>query len=195
MVSLHWFCQKNLCLTTSLLVCLFVLWAVILLVSDSPINLLIKCLLCGKSKSDDGCSQLLSYFWHSAYCIVKYNTCSQPSTDWVKGRNSQFWLANTLERFVDSQKNEKASQAPIRCQLANFNLRLDRASLWQISLRQVNEWPIPPAESSGPYFMVLVTSSPVSGKFVLYIPTKLVTDQYQFQQDHFGGLFIRGRNI
>ena len=30
---------------------------------------------------------------------------------------------------------------------------------------------------------------------VIYIQTKLVTDQYQFQQDQFGGLFMRGRNI
>ena len=50
-------------------------------------------------------------------------------------------------------------------------------------------------KSSGLFFLVLVTSSLVSGKFLLYIQTKLVTDQYQFQQDHFGGLFMRGRNI
>ena len=32
-----------------------------------------------------------------------------------------------------------------------------------------------------------------SGKFLLYIQTKLVTDQYQFQQDHLGGLFMLSR--
>ena len=54
---------------------------------------------------------------------------------------------------------------------------------------------IVPAESSGLIFLVLITSSPFSGKFLSYIQTKLVTDQYLFQQDHFGGLFMRGRNI
>ena len=37
----------------------------------------------------------------------------------------------------------------------------------------------------------------LSWKFEVYIPTKLVADQYKFQQDHFGGLYIymHGRNI
>ena len=30
-----------------------------------------------------------------------------------------------LESFVDFQQNEKATESPIRCQLANLNLRLD----------------------------------------------------------------------
>ena len=78
--------------------------------------------------------------------------------------------------------NQLPYLALIACHLRLFVLYNIHRILWEISLRQVNKWSIQrkivrwdeaSAESSGLFFFVLITSSPVSGKFLLYIQTKI----------------------